>query len=50
VADFDAARLKDFQQNLVYHTTVDWDDRTREEVSGKVTAKMKEWLTRVRGY
>jgi hypothetical protein len=46
----DAARLKDFQQNLQYHTTVDWDYRTREEVSGKVTPKMKEWLLRVRGY
>ncbi len=46
----DAARIKDFQQNLKYHTTADWDHRTREEVSGKVPAKMKEWLKKVRGY
>jgi len=46
----DAAELSNFQQSLVYHTTADWDDRTREEVAGKVTPKMKEWLIRVRGY
>jgi len=46
----DAARVKSLQEKLVYHTTVDWDERTREEVSGKVTPKMKEWLIRVRGY
>ena len=46
----EADRLKDFHQNLEYHTTVDWDYRTREELSGKVTPKMKEWLIRVRGY
>jgi hypothetical protein len=46
----DTAQLQQFQQNLVYHTTVEWDYRTREEVSGKVTPKMKEWLLRVRGY
>ena len=45
-----AARLKAFQEGLVYHTTADWDDRTREEVSGKVPLKMKKWLKRVRGY
>jgi len=46
----DAHTLKDFQEKLVYHTTADWDHRTREEVSGKVTPKMKQWLLRVRGY
>jgi len=46
----DAARLMEFQQRLKYHTTADWDDRTREEVSGMVPPKMKEWLLRVRGY
>jgi len=39
-----------YQQNLEYHTTADWDERTREEISGKVTPTMKEWLLRVRGY
>jgi len=46
----DAAQLKDLQQSLEYHTAADWDDRTREEVSGNVPPKMKEWLLRVRGY
>jgi hypothetical protein len=46
----DAARLKDVQENLKWHTAADWDYRTREEVNGKVTPKMKEWLLRVRGY
>ena len=46
----EAARLKDIQENLKYHATADWDYRTREEVNGKVTPKMKEWLLRVRGY
>ena len=46
----DAARPKNFQQNLVYHTTADWEDRTPEEVAGKAPPKMKEWLIRVRGY
>jgi len=46
----DAARIKDFQENLVYHTTADWEDRTPEEVAGKAPPKMKEWLIRVRGY
>ena len=45
-----AARLKDFQQRLVYHTTADWEDRTPEEVAGKAPPKMKKWLKRVRGY
>jgi hypothetical protein len=43
-------RIRVFQENLEYHTTADWDDRTREEVAGKVTPEMKEWLLRVRGY
>ena len=45
-----AARLKNLQQNLKYHTTADWDERTREEVAGKVPPKMKKWLKKVRGY
>ncbi len=44
----DAAKVKDFQESLLYHTTADWDYRTREEVGGKVTPKMKQWLLRVR--
>jgi len=36
--------------SYVYHATADWDDRTREEVAGKVTPKLREWLLRVRGY
>ena len=43
-------RVRVFQENLEYHTTADWDGRTREEMEGKVTPKMKEWLLRVRGY
>ena len=46
----DAARLNDFQKNLIYHTTADWDDRTPEEVRGKAPPKMKKWLKKVRGY
>ena len=46
----DAARAKDFQQGLVYHTTADWEDRTPEEVAGTVPPKMKQWLLRLRGY
>jgi len=38
------------QQNLLYHTTVDWDGRLREEIEGKVTPRMKKWLEEVRGY
>jgi len=45
-----AARMKAFQDSLIYHTTADWDDRTREEVRGEVTERMKRWLKRVRGY
>jgi len=44
----EAARLKDFQQGLVYHTTADWDTRTREEIEGRVTPTFKNWLLRVR--
>ena len=43
-------RIMELQQNLVYHTTADWDYRTPEEVKGKVTPAMKKWLERVRGY
>jgi hypothetical protein len=39
-----------FQQNLKYHTTADWDHRTREEVQGTVTPTLKQWLLRVRGH
>jgi len=46
----EAAGMKERQQNLNYHTTADWDYKTREEVSGEVTPTMKEWLIRVRGY
>jgi len=44
------ARARRSQQNLVYHTKVDWDGRLREEIAGKVTPRMKEWLKKVRGY
>jgi hypothetical protein len=46
----DVAQLREFQQSLKYHTTADWDHRTREEVSGAVPPKMKNWLLRVRGF
>ena len=46
----EAAELWDHQQNLKYHTTADWDTRTREEIEGRVTPTFKEWLPRVRGY
>ena len=46
----DVAQLREFQQSLNYHTTADWDHRTREEVSGAVPPKMKNWLLRVRGF
>ena len=38
------------QQRLVYHTTANWEDRTKEEIEGKAPQKMKDWLKRVRGY
>ena len=40
----------EFQSKLKYHTSADWDDRTKEEIAGKVPAKMKKWLKDVRGY
>jgi len=46
----DAVRMKTFQQSLNYHGMADWDHRTKEEVSGAVPPKMKEWLLRVRGF
>ena len=46
----EAAELWDHQQNLTYHTTADWDTRTREEIEGRVTPTLKNWLLRVRGY
>ena len=45
-----AVKLKRFQQSVKYHSTADWDYRTREEVSGAVPPKMKNWLLRVRGF
>ena len=45
----DATQHKNFQKTLGYHSTADWDHRTREEVSGAVPPKMKNWLLRVRG-
>ena len=45
-----AADMRTRQSNLKYHTTADWDHRTREEVGGTVTPRMKKWLLRVRGY
>ena len=46
----EAARMKDAQQSMVYHTRADWEDRTHEEVIGTAPPKMKQWLKRVRGY
>jgi hypothetical protein len=45
-----AVKLKEFQQSVKYDSTADWDHRTREEVSGAVPPKMKNWLLRVRGF
>jgi hypothetical protein len=45
----DATQLKNFQKTFGYHSTADWDHRTRDEVSGAVPPKMKNWLLRVRG-
>jgi hypothetical protein len=45
-----AVELREFQQSVKYHTTADWDYRTREEISGAVTPTMKQWLLRVRGF
>ena len=46
----DATQHKNFQKTLGYHSTADWNHRTREEVSGTVPPKMKNWLLRVRGF
>jgi hypothetical protein len=46
----DITKQRDFQQSLKYHTTADWDYRTREELTGAVPPKMKKWLLRVRGF
>ena len=48
--DGSAAGMNDLQRSPAYHTTADWEDRTREEIDGKAPAKMMEWLKRVRGY
>ena len=40
----------EFQQGLKYHTSADWEDRTKEEIQDKVPAMMKKWLKDVRGY
>ena len=45
-----AAELWDHQQNLTYHTTANWDTKTREELEDRVTPMFKDWLLRVRGY
>jgi hypothetical protein len=39
-----------FQQGLKFTTTVNWDYRVREEISGRLMPIMKKWLKRVRGY
>jgi len=44
----EAARLKQFQESLEFHTSADWDYRTREELRGEVPEKMRRWLLRVR--
>jgi hypothetical protein len=46
----DTAKKRDSRNNVVYHTTADWDNRLREEVKGEVPETMKKWLKRVRGY
>lgn len=46
----EADNIRALQENRKYHTTADWDGRTREEVAGQVTPEMKEWLLRVRGF
>jgi len=48
-----AAKLKDLQQSLKYHTTADWDYRIRDDGNrgeSDVPPKLKKWLLRVRGY
>jgi hypothetical protein len=46
----EAAEVKRIQQEVIYRTTADWEDRTREEVEGRAPPKMKRWLEEVRGY
>ena len=43
-------RALELQQGLKFSTTVDWDYRVREEISGVLPTIMKKWLERVRGY
>jgi len=45
-----SASLYHFQKSLKYHTTADWDTRTKEEIQGRAPEKMKKWLKNVRGY
>ncbi|MDE0827385.1 MAG: hypothetical protein OSA48_11355, partial [Akkermansiaceae bacterium] len=45
-----AADLFHFQKSLKYHTSADWDYRTKAEKEGEIPAKTKKWLMRVRGY
>ncbi len=45
-----AADLVHFQRSLKYHTTADWDYRTKAERAGELPAKTKKWLQSVRGY
>jgi len=45
-----AADLYHFQRSLKYHTTADWDYRTKAEREGEPPAKTTKWLLRVRGY
>ena len=45
-----AAGMHKFHRSLKYHTTADWDYRTKEERTGKATPKIKKWLKHVRGY
>jgi len=45
-----AADLYHFQRSLKYHTSADWDYRTKGEREGELPAKTKKWLERVRGY
>ena len=45
-----AADLYHFQRSLKYHTSADWDYRTKGEREGELPAKTKKWLKRVRGY
>ena len=44
------AKRWEFQQRIKYHTSADWEDRTREEIEDKAPPRMKNWLLDVRGY